>query len=433
MATIKISDLQQFSSVSSGDFALVINTETRTPKKIAISDLVTIDRDNLFSRYKFSRGPSLTGFDQSSISFQAKNLENQFVYNIPETITLNGFSSSAGLLNQTFNLSGIKDDNFYWSGTDFSIQRSGENPHWDIYSGSSVLFKLTGNTTYPQFGPVDPLTTGGAATSETGVVSRQVKTQDTPFLFSAFNRKITGLVESTFNVYLPAFESAEINYKHGATCYPASGSSNLIFSNNNESFKSLNEKGSVTSITNTGALGQTIFELDVSGFSVNSITESLTGNLGGFNFSQPFVNNFQLTNSIKTTGAILNDSYELSQHKPQLTDYNLDVDNDGVVSNEKDILLFKRYAISGLTGTDLITGITFITGSAIRSGATEIQNFIQSGLDLNAYDINEDGIVGSDDITFITGFASGLLPASTGRNGSKESHLISNLEKIFNT
>lgn len=432
MATIKISDLQQFSSVSTGDFALVINTETRTPKKIAISDLVTIDRNNIFSRYKFSRDPLLTGFDQSSISFQAKNLENQFVYNIPETITFSGFSASAGLLNQTFNLSGIKDDNFYWSGTDFSIQKSGENPNWDIYSGSSVLFKLTGNTTYPQFGPVDPLTISGSGTNESGVVSRQVKTQDTPFLFSSNNKTITGLVESTFNIYLSSFESAEINYKHGATCYPASGSSNLIFSNNNESFKSLNEKGSVTSITNTGALGQTIFELDVSGFSVNSISESFTGSFGGFNFSQPFVNNFQLTNSIKTTGVILNDSFDLLDHKPQLTGYNLDINNDGSISNADDILLFKRYAISGLTGADLITGITFGTGSGIRSVAAEIESFIQSGLDLNAYDINEDGIVGPDDITFITGFAAGVTLVSTGRNGSKEAHLQNNLEKIFN-
>jgi hypothetical protein len=431
MATIKISDLQQFSSVSTGDFALVINTETRTPKKIAISDLVTIDRDNIFSRYKFSRGSSLTGFDQSSISFQAKNLENQFVYNIPETITFIGFSASAGLLNQTFNLSGIKDDNFYWSGTDFSIQKSGETPHWDIYSGSSVLFKLTGNTTYPQFGPVDPLTISGSGTNESGVVSRQVKTQDTPFLTSSVNGEITGLIESTFNISLPTFESAEINYKHGTTYYPASSSANFTFSNNNESFKSLNEKGSVTSITTTGASGQTIFELDVSGFSVNSITESLTGNLGDFNFSQPFVNNFQLTDSIKTTGVILTDSYELSQYKPQLAIHSLDIDNDGNVSSEIDVLLLQRY-FNGLTGNDLVSGITFTTGVGQRYLSSEIESFIQSGLDLNAYDINEDGIVGSDDITFITGFISGLAPASTGRNGSKEPHLISNLQKLFN-
>ena len=432
MATIKISDLQQFSSVSSGDFALVINTETRTPKKIAISDLVTINRNNIFSRYEFARDSSLTGFDQSSISFQAKNLENQFVYNIPETITFSGFSISANPLNQTFNLSGIKDDNFCWSGVGFSIQKSGENPYWDICQGSNILFKLSGITTYPQFGPVDPLTISGSGTSETGVIARQTKTQNSPFLFSSANKLITGLVESVFNVNLSALESAEINYKHGATCYPASGSSNLVFSNNNESFKSLNKKGSVTSITNTGALGQTIFELDVSGFSVNSISESLTGGLGSFNFSQSFVNNFQLTNSIKTTGAIVNDSYRLSQYKPQLAIHSLDINNDGIVSNIDDMLLFERYAISGLTGADLITGITFGTGSGIRSGAAEIASFIQSGLDLNAYDINEDGIVGSDDITFITGFASGLAPASTGRNGSKESHLTSNLQKLFN-
>ena len=144
MATIKISDLQQFSSVSTGDFALVVNTETRTPKKIAISDLITVNRNNIFSRYNFSRGASLTGFDQSSISFQAKNLENKFVYNIPETITLDGFSLSNGLLNKTFNLSGIKDDNFCWSGAGFSIQKSGENPHWDICQGSTILFKQDG-------------------------------------------------------------------------------------------------------------------------------------------------------------------------------------------------------------------------------------------------------------------------------------------------
>lgn len=429
MAVIKISDLQQLPAISTGDFALVINTETRTPKKIAISDLVTINRENIFSRYKFSRDPILTGFDQSSISFQAKNLENQFVYNIPETITFSGFSASAGLLNQTFNLSGIKDDNFYWSGTDFSIQKSGENPHWDIYSGSSVLFKLTGSTTYPQFGPVDPLTTGGAATSETGVISRQVKTQDTPFLFSAVNKVITGFVESSFNVYLPFFESAEINYKHEATFYPAFGSGNLTFSGSNKSFSSLNQKDSVISIVNSGASGQTIFELNVSGFSVNSISESASGSLGNFNFIQPFFDNFQLTNNIKITGAIVNDSHNLLDYKPQLTSYTLDVNNDGVVSQQDDILLLQRY-FNGLTGDDLISEISFASGT--RSGAAEIESFIRSGFDLNAYDINEDGVVGSDDIAFITHFSSGLALPSIGRNGSKEAHLQNNLQKIFN-
>jgi hypothetical protein len=291
------------------------------------------------------------------------------------------------------------------------------------------LFKLTGSTTYPQFGPVDPLTTGGAATSETGVISRQVKTQNTPFIFSAVNKVITGFVESSFNVYLPFFESAEINYKHEATFYPAFGSGNLTFSGSNKSFSSLNQKDSVISIVNSGASGQTIFELNVSGFSVNSISESVSGSLGNFNFIQPFFDNFQLTNNIKITGAIVNDSHNLLDYKPQLTSYTLDVNNDGVVSQQDDILLLQRY-FNGLTGDDLISEISFASGT--RSGAAEIESFIRSGFDLNAYDINEDGVVGSDDIAFITHFSSGLALPSIGRNGSKEAHLQNNLQKIFN-
>ena len=431
MAIKKISDLQQFSSISTGDFALVVNTETRTPKKIAISDLVSINRDNIFSRYTFNRD-SISGFDQSGILFQTKNLENQFVYNIPETITFSGFSSSANLLNQSFNLSGIKNDNFYWSGTNFSLQKSGENAHWDIFSGSTVLFKLTGNTTYPQFGPVDPLTTSGTATSETGVIVRQTKTQDTPFLFSSANKTITGFVETSLNFTLSSFECAKIDYQYGESYYPASGSGNLTFSGNEEAFRTINDTGSVTSIVTTGMTDQTIFELDISGFTLNSISESVTGRLGSFDLSQVFNKSFQLTNDIKITGAVVNDSFDLLERKPQLTSYNLDINNDGTVLNVDDILLFKRYAMSGITGDDLISGITFDTGSGIRSGAAEIESFIQSGLDLNAYDINEDGVIGPDDITFITGFASGLALASTGRNGSKEAHLQNNLEKIFN-
>ena len=431
MAIKKISDLQQFSSISTGDFALVVNTETRTPKKIAISDLVSINRDNIFSRYTFNRD-SISGFDQSGILFQTKNLENQFVYNIPETITFSGFSSSANLLNQSFNLSGIKNDNFYWSGTNFSLQKSGENAHWDIFSGSTVLFKLTGNTTYPQFGPVDPLTTSGTATSETGVIARQTKTQDTPFLFSSANKTITGFVETSLNFTLSSFECAKIDYQYGESYYPASGSGNLTFSGNEEAFRTINDTGSVTSIVTTGMTDQTIFELDISGFTLNSISESVTGRLGSFDLSQVFNKSFQLTNDIKITGAVVNDSFDLLERKPQLTSYNLDINNDGTVLNVDDILLFKRYAMSGITGADLISGITFDTGSGIRSGAAEIESFIQSGLDLNAYDINEDGVIGSDDITFITGFASGVALASTGRNGSKEAHLKNNLEKIFN-
>ena len=431
MAIKKISDLQQFSSISTGDFALVVNTETRTPKKIAISDLVSINRDNIFSRYTFNRD-SISGFDQSGILFQTKNLENQFVYNIPETITFSGFSSSANLLNQSFNLSGIKNDNFYWSGTNFSLQKSGENAHWDIFSGSTVLFKLTGNTTYPQFGPVDPLTTSGTATSETGVIARQTKTQDTPFLFSSANKTITGFVETSLNFTLSSFECAKIDYQYGESYYPASGSGNLTFSGNEEAFRTINDTGSVTSIVTTGMTDQTIFELDISGFTLNSISESVTGRLGSFDLSQVFNKSFQLTNDIKITGAVVNDSFDLLERKPQLTSYNLDINNDGTVLNVDDILLFKRYAMSGITGADLISGITFDTGSGIRSGAAEIESFIQSGLDLNAYDINEDGVIGPDDITFITGFASGQTLASTGRNGSKEAHLQNNLEKIFN-
>ena len=431
MAIKKISDLQQFSSISTGDFALVVNTETRTPKKIAISDLVSINRDNIFSRYTFNRD-SISGFDQSGILFQTKNLENQFVYNIPETITFSGFSSSANLLNQSFNLSGIKNDNFYWSGTNFSLQKSGENAHWDIFSGSTVLFKLTGNTPYPQFGPVDPLTTSGTATSETGVLARQTKTQDTPFLFSSANKTITGFVETSLNFTLSSFECAKIDYQYGESYYPASGSGNLTFSGNEEAFRTINDTGSVTSIVTTGMTDQTIFELDISGFTLNSISESVTGRLGSFDLSQVFNKSFQLTNDIKITGAVVNDSFDLLERKPQLTSYNLDINNDGTVLNVDDILLFKRYAMSGITGADLISGITFDTGSGIRSGAAEIESFIQSGLDLNAYDINEDGVIGSDDITFITGFASGVALASTGRNGSKEAHLKNNLEKIFN-
>ena len=431
MAIKKISDLQQFSSISTGDFALVVNTETRTPKKIAISDLVSINRDNIFSRYTFNRD-SISGFDQSGILFQTKNLENQFVYNIPETITFSGFSSSANLLNQSFNLSGIKNDNFYWSGTNFSLQKSGENAHWDIFSGSTVLFKLTGNTPYPQFGPVDPLTTSGTATSETGVIARQTKTQDTPFLFSSANKTITGFVETSLNFTLSSFECAKIDYQYGESYYPASGSGNLTFSGNEEAFRTINDTGSVTSIVTTGMTDQTIFELDISGFTLNSISESVTGRLGSFDLSQVFNKSFQLTNDIKITGAVVNDSFDLLERKPQLTSYNLDINNDGTVLNVDDILLFKRYAMSGITGADLISGITFDTGSGIRSGAAEIESFIQSGLDLNAYDINEDGVIGPDDITFITGFASGVALASTGRYGSKEAHLQNNLEKIFN-
>ena len=431
MAIKKISDLQQFSSVSTGDFALVINTETRTPKKVAISDLVTINRENIFSRYQFNRN-SISGFDQSSISFQTKNLENEFVYNIPQTITFSGFSSSTNLLNQSFNLKGIKNDNFYWSGTNFSIEKSGETPHWDIFSGSTVLFKLTGNTTYPQFGPVAPLTISGSGTDESGVIARQTKTQDTPFLFSSNNKTVTGFVESTFNFALSSFESANVTYRYDESYHPTSKSEDLTFTGRAESFKNVGEKGSVTSIVNTGMSGQTIFELDISGFSLDGISESVTGTLGNFNLTQGFNNGFELTNNIEITGAIVNDSFDLLNRKPQLTSYNLDVNNDGIVLNVDDILLFKRYAMSGITGADLISGITFDTGSGIRSGAAEIESFIQSGLDLNAYDINEDGIVGPDDITFITGFASGVALASTGRNGSKEAHLKNNLEKIFN-
>jgi len=427
MAIKKISDLQQFSSVSTGDFALVINTGTRIPKKIAISDLIRIDRDNIFSRYDFSRN-SLSGFDQSSISFEVKSVENEFIYNIPETITFSGFSSSTSLLNQSFNLSGIKNDNFCWSGTDFSIQKSGEASHWDIYSGSSVLFKLTGNTTYPQFGPVNPLTANGDATSETGVIVKQTKTQNSPVFFSYYNPPITGFLESTSNLPINNYESAEISYKYQASFYPEANSQDLTFSGVNDVVLTPDQKGSVISVIPNNLSTQTIFELTLSGFSVDGISEYYSGYDGNYNFKQSLAANFELTNKPKITGVLVNDSNTLSNYKPQPTYHSLDINNDGFVSSSDDLILLQRY-FNGLTGADLISGISFASGT--RSGAAEIESFIQSGLDLNSYDINEDGIVGEDDINFILNFASGLLFSSSGRNGMKEAHLTYNIQKLF--
>lgn len=442
MATIKISELKRFTEVESGDFAIIINTGTRTPKKIAITDLVNFDGGSVFSRFKFNKENVDDCAGTISVSGQTGDSLESSVYNTPTTIQLTGFTGAANTgFNTTYTLSGIQNDHLAWSSGDFSITRSGSGAYWNLNSGSSGFFQFSSGLTYPNFGPIFNSSsgdrnlldgTGGTGVTESGLVSLQSKTGDTPIFFSNISDPVTGVFQSDVNLPILDAESANINFLYSTGFFPSTGSVNLNF-NQASAVISSGQSVPVTSISGSGA-AQTIFTLGVTGFTINQIIESGSGSLGNFSFNNNFNQDFTITNTAIVTGIVVNDSVDLQSTKPQIKYRSLDIDNDGLASTG-DMTLIKRY-IAGTTGSGLISGISFNTGtglSGVRSGFADIQSFIQSGIDLNGYDVNEDGSVGSDDFTFIFNFASGSGVPVTGRNGIKAIQLQSNMQAMFNT
>lgn len=428
MATKNISDLERFSSIETGDFFLVINTGTRVPKKIAVEDAIFTDRNTVVSRYRFSRN-SFDGFN-NSVSVQTGDFLENSVYSTPETIRFTGFTGSANTaLNSTYSLSGIQNDNLAWSSGNFSIVKSGSETYWNLNSGSSGLFQFSSGLTYPNFGPINLLnSTGGfSGVNESGVVSFQTKSSSTPIFFGQAS-PVTGLFESTCNFPIESFESADIDFLYSTQTFPSSNSGNLIFDADNSNISS-GQKSAATSITATG-LTQTIFTLGVTGLQINKLIESGSGAFGNFSFNNSLNSGVSITNSPVVTGIMTNDSVDLQNTKPSIAFKSLDIDNDGLVTSGVDLVLLDRY-FNGTTGNALITGLSF-SGSGVRSGYADIQNFIQSGIDLNSYDVNEDGFVGSDDINFILNFGSGSGVPITGRNAMKSGQLQSNISTMYN-
>ncbi len=428
MATKNISDLERFSSIETGDFFLVINTGTRTPKKIAVEDVIFTDQNTANSKYRFTRN-SLDGFN-NSVSVQTGDFLEDSVYSTPETIRFTGFTGAANTaLNSTYSLSGIQNDHLAWSSGNFSITKSGSGVYWNLNSGSSGLFQFSSGLTYPNFGPITLLnSTGGlSGVNESGVVSFQTKTSSTPIFFSQISR-VTGIFEATYNLPLSGFESADIDFLYTTETFPSSNSGNLSFNADNSNISS-GQKSAATSITGTG-LNQTIFTLGVTGLKVNKLIESGSGIFGNFSFNNFLSSGASITNSPVVTGIVTNDSVDLQNTKPSITFRSLDIDNDGLATTGVDLVLLERY-FNGTTGNALITGLSF-SGSGVRSGFADIQNFIQSGIDLNGYDVNEDGFVGSDDINFILNFGSGSGVPTSGRNGMKSGQLQSNISTMYN-
>lgn len=441
MATIKISELKRFTEVESGDFAIIINTGTRTPKKIAIEDLVNFGGGAIFSRFKFNKQDLKDCTDTVSVSGQTGDSLESSVYSTPATIRFTGFTGAANTgFNTTYTLSGIQNDHLAWSSGDFSITRSGSGAYWNLNSGSSGFFQFSSGLTYPNFGPIFNSNsgdrnlldgTGGTGVTESGLVSLQSKTGDTPIFFSNISNPVTGLFQSDNNLPIQNSESANINFLYNTGFFPSSGSGNLNFNQSNSSVSS-GQSIPTTSISGSGT-AQTIFTMGVTGFTINKIIESGSGDLGNFSFNNTFNQNFSITNTSIVTGVVVNDSVDLQNTKPQVRYRSLDIDNDGLASTG-DMTLLKRY-LAGTTGTGLVSGISFNTGtglSGVRSGFADIQSFIQSGIDLNGYDVNEDGSVGSDDFTLIFNFASGSGVPVTGRNGMKAIQLQSNMQAMFN-
>ena len=443
MATIKISELKRFTEVESGDFAIIINTGTRTPKKIAITDLVNLNGGTIFSRFKFNKENLNDCTGTISASGQTGDSLESFVYSTPTTIRFTGFTGAANTgFNTTYTLSGIQNDHLAWSSGDFSITRSGSGTYWNLNSGSSGFFQFSSGLTYPNFGPIFNSNsgdrnlldgTGGTGVTESGLVSLHSKTGDTPIFFSNISDPVTGVFQSDINLPILDAESANINFLYNTGFFPSTGSIDLNF-NQGTTVVSSGQSVPVTSISGSGK-SQTIFTVEVTGFTINQIVESGSGNLGNFSFNNNFNQDFEMANTSVVTGIVVNDSVDLQSTKPQVKYRSLDIDNDGLASTG-DMTLLKRY-LAGTTGSGLVSGIFFNTGTTgeitgLRSGFSGIQSFIQSGIDLNGYDVNEDGSVGSDDFTLIFNFASGSGVPVTGRNGMRPIQLQSNMQAMFN-
>lgn len=434
MATKKLSELNESFASDPNDFVLLINKESRTAKKISIKNLVKVDNTNVFDKYRFGRS-DISGFNSSSIQLSQGNADNDFLYYTPATITISG--SDAPEVSGQYEFYGIKDNNLYWQNPNgLQISRVDTDGYWSIKNGVNTLYLISGQESYPKFGNIDLLDEDGLSASKS-VNSRHTKTKESPVILNNRLGKIDNLFKATPYLPIDIKEYVSITYSGSQNLYSSyTGNLGVAFTPKTIELGYSDNGGAhgpISFANNNHQNIPVIFEYSLNGFTVNKVTEKISGSKGTCSFDQGFSTNIVAATPITRTGVAVNGDGDLSEFKPTAPLFSLDIDGNGSVTYEKDVVLLERY-FSGITGDDLIEGLNLSPGLNARTGYQEISDYIESGINLNAFDINENGHLDQSDINLIKFYTiSGRVDPSNSieKNTMTNAQLKDNLLKLF--
>lgn len=437
MATKKLSELNESFASDPNDFALLMNKDSRTAKKISIKNLVKVDSTNVLDKYRFGRS-DISGFNSSSIQLSQGNADNDFLYYTPATITISG--SDAPEVSGQYEFYGIKDNNLYWQNSNsFMISRVDTDGHWGIrngINGANTLYLISGQESYPKFGNIDLLDENGLSASKS-VNLHHTKTKESPVILNNRLGKIDNLFKAGPNLPIDLKEYASITYLGSQNLYSSyTGDLGVTFTPKTVELGYSDNFGTHSPVSFVNGNRQNIpviFEYSLNSFTVNKVTEKISGSKGTCSFDQSFSTNIVAATPITRTGVAVNGDGDLSEFKPTAPLFSLDIDGNGSVTYEKDVVLLERY-FSGITGDDLIQGLNLSPGLNARTGYQEISDYIESGINLNAFDINENGHLDQSDIDLIKFYTvSGRVNPSNSieKNTMTNAQLKDNLLKLF--
>jgi hypothetical protein len=434
MATKKLSELNESLASDPTDFVLLMNTESRTAKKISIENLIKIDHSNVLDRYKFSRD-SISGFNSSSIQLSTGNMDGDLVYYAPTTITISG--ADAAEITGQYEFSGINNNNLYWQNSnDLTISRVDTDGHWTINSGINTLYQFSGQECYPKFGNINLLDESGLSVSKS-INSRHTKTKEGPIILNSFFGKVDNLFKATPSLSIDLKEYASITYSGSQILHSSAPEDPIAaFIPKTVELGYADNAQAHSPLSFTSSINQNhplIFEYSLNSFVVNKITEKISGMKGDCSFHQNFSTNIAASLAPTRTGVVVNGPANFSGFKPVTPSFSLDIDGNGGVTYEKDVVLLERY-FSGISGAGLVEGLNLSPGINSRTGHQDIANYIQSGIDLSAFDINENGQLDQSDIDLIKFYvvSGGINPSnSIEKNTMTDNQLKENLLKLF--
>ena len=432
MANKKLSELNESFASDPKDFVLLINKDDRTAKRISVANLIKIDSSTVLDKYQFARD-NVSDFGPSSIQFSAGDMDNDYIYYAPTTINISGQDASE--ITGQYEFAGIKNNNLYWKNSEnIEINRVDGESFWNFQNGQNTLYKFSGQECYPKFGKIN-LSDGAELVTSKVMSSRQLKTKESPIILSNLVGVIDTLFKAQSSLTLNNKEYANISYSGVKNLYSYSNiNEGPVFTPKTVELNDLSNTGTHSPLSFFGGGDQTspiIFEYSLGEFKVNKVTEKISGLKGNCSFHQNFSTSIVVDAAATVTGIVVSGPLDISGFKPANPSFKLDIGGNGAVTYNNDIILLKRY-FSGVSGTGLIDGLNVFSGN--RSSYQEIESYIQSGIDLNAFDINENGYVDQSDIDLISYYTlSGVIDPSNSveKNAMTDAQLKDNLLKLF--
>ena len=432
MATKKLSQLNESLVADPSDFVLLMNKQTRTAKKISVENLIKIDSSNIFDRYEFSRD-GVSDFDASSIQFSVGDINSDLVYYAPKTITISGVDAVE--ISAEYEFIGIKNNNLFWrSFNNVEITKNNGAEYWGIYDQqSNLLYKFSGQECYPKFGKIDLLDSAGLSTSKS-VNLHHAKTEESPIVINSYLGKTDNLFGATPNLSISNKEYVDVSYSGSQNFYSyGSGDIQTKFAPKtveigvNNNYQTHSPLGFIPTNNESYPI---IFKYSLEGFTINKVSEKISGENGYYSFGQNFSKKITPT-PITKIGVLINGDLEFSGFKPTSQPFSLDMNGDGSVDYSPDVVLLERY-FSGISGSELITGLEVSPGT--RTGHEVIAEYIRSGISSSAFDINEDGHFDQSDVDLIRFYTThGRISSSNTieKNRMTDNQLKENLLKLF--